>query len=165
MIALTYHGLSVPWQLIAAAAFVLIARARRGRRMAAAVLLAVPRMVGWARRVARSHRPRDSRRGFTPDERAAIIARAGYQCEWVDGWKRCEARHGAPGVQLEADHVYPWAFGGPTTLGNGQALCRPHNAKKSGKLPTPQYLWRLAHSRAGYMEVVPRPGRRERAWH
>jgi hypothetical protein len=82
----------------------------------------------------------------------------------LDGWTRCAAVHGAPGVQLEADHVYPWAYGGPTSLANGQALCRPHNAKKSGKLPTPQYLYRLAHSRATYMAEVPRPGRRERTW-
>ena len=36
-----------------------------------------------------------------------------------------------PGVQLQIDHVVPWAEGGPTTLDNLQTLCTPCNLGKS----------------------------------
>jgi 5-methylcytosine-specific restriction endonuclease McrA len=152
---------SVLWQVVAVVAFVLLVRARRGRRMILAALLAVPKALRWVWRETRSRRRRDSRRGFTPDERAYIIARAGGQCEWVGaGWARCQAFHGAAGVTLEADHVWPHALGGPTTVENGQALCGPHNRRKGSRAPTPAYLWRLRTSRARYMEKVPTPRRR-----
>ena len=34
---------------------------------------------------------------------------------------------------MDADHVIPWSKGGPTTIENGQMLCKRHNLEKSDK--------------------------------
>ena len=36
-----------------------------------------------------------------------------------------------------ADHIFPWAKGGPTILNNGQPLCATCNLKKGCSLPIP----------------------------
>jgi hypothetical protein len=51
------------------------------------------------------------------------------------------------GDELEADHIYPHARGGDTELGNGQMLCRMHNARKSAHVPSWWYRSRLARGR------------------
>ncbi|MGW3973916.1 HNH endonuclease [Streptomyces ardesiacus] len=55
---------------------------------------------------------------------------------------------GAPGT--EADHIHPWSRGGATELWNGQMLCRRHNRRKSNRVPSPLYHWRLARRRKKY---------------
>ncbi|MFF8914213.1 HNH endonuclease signature motif containing protein, partial [Streptomyces sp. NPDC015032] len=59
-------------------------------------------------------------------------------------WFRCPA----PGT--EADHIHPWSRGGPTELWNGQLLFRRHNRRKSNRVPSPLYRWRLARWRKKY---------------
>ena len=66
-----------------------------------------------------------TRKAFPPKVRQAIFDRSGGECE-------------ACGVEIapdnwHADHRVPVAFGGESTLANGQALCQPCNAAK-GKL-------------------------------
>jgi 5-methylcytosine-specific restriction endonuclease McrA len=66
-----------------------------------------------------------ARKAFPPKVRQAIYDRSGGECE-------------ACGVEIapdnwHCDHVIPVAFGGESTLANGQALCQPCNTAK-GKL-------------------------------
>lgn len=35
--------------------------------------------------------------------------------------------------EMDADHIIPWSKGGPTTIENGQMLCKRHNLEKSDK--------------------------------
>lgn len=35
--------------------------------------------------------------------------------------------------EMDADHIVPWSKGGPTTVENGQMLCKRHNLEKSDK--------------------------------
>ncbi|MEV8060755.1 DEAD/DEAH box helicase family protein [Streptomyces antimycoticus] len=65
--------------------------------------------------------PRDQRRAFKSDERAALFIAANGRCiacgeELTRGW------HG--------DHMRPWSKGGPTDVINGQAYCPNCNFKK-----------------------------------
>ena len=87
---------------------------------------------------------RDPRRDFTAAERSAIFARAGGRCEHRGFILRCRrtAQH--------ADHVWPWATGGPTSVANAQALCARHNLSKGARRPTRWYLARLERARRRY---------------
>ena len=38
-------------------------------------------------------------------------------------------------IATAADHIWPWALGGKTIIGNGQPLCTPCNSKKGCKPP------------------------------
>lgn len=88
---------------------------------------------------------KDPRRMFTTAQREAIRRRAGGRCEHLYfGLFRCRNR-GA-----EADHVYPHAKGGATSLVNGQWLCRMHNRAKSDHYPSQFYVSRLKASRKKY---------------
>ena len=63
-----------------------------------------------------------ARKAFPPKVRQAIYDRSGGHC-------------GICGVEIapdnwHADYVIPVAFGGESTLANGQALCQPCNAAK-----------------------------------
>lgn len=88
---------------------------------------------------------RDPQRLYTQNQRMALARQAGFQCEHkLPWWFRCQARG------READHVIPWSRGGPTTLPNGQWLCRRHNRAKSNIVPSPIYRWRLARRRRRY---------------
>lgn len=55
--------------------------------------------------------------------RAQVLARDGYCCSYVsaDGVK-CGSR-----LQLQLDHVVPFARGGKSTPENLRVLCRAHN--------------------------------------
>ncbi|MEK7466204.1 MAG: DUF262 domain-containing protein [Planctomycetota bacterium] len=69
---------------------------------------------------------RDTKRTFSEEQKLAIWDRAGHQCEWLDGAKRCKKvlenfREG------DADHIVKWSSGGPTSLANGRLLCQKHN--------------------------------------
>ncbi|MGI8306967.1 HNH endonuclease [Saccharopolyspora hattusasensis] len=86
---------------------------------------------------------RDPRRLFTWEQKKTLLARAGHRCEHKPLlWSRCKATS-----ELEADHVVPWSRGGPTQLWNGSVLCRRHNRRKSNRIPTAFYRWRLAQRR------------------
>ena len=89
---------------------------------------------------------RDPWRTFKHEARRVVMERAGNRCEGsvflVFG--RC----GDPAV--EADHVYPWSRGGPTTPSNGQALCRGHNRNKGAWKPGWWYLLALERRRRRY---------------
>jgi len=56
-------------------------------------------------------------------------------------WRRdngiCQYPHCGLSVSwsdFHADHIYPWSKGGPTTIKNGQVLCRKHNLEKGSKI-------------------------------
>ena len=38
-----------------------------------------------------------------------------------------------PAEECEADHIQPWAWGGPTIQANGRMLCRFHNRWRTGR--------------------------------
>ncbi|MCJ0875180.1 HNH endonuclease [Streptomyces sp. AP-93] len=92
--------------------------------------------------VGRKRRWRDPTRLFTWSQKQQLIRQANGQCEHKPPlWFRC------PTAGTEADHIYPWSRGGPTELWNGQLLCRRHNRRKSNRVPSPLYRWRLARRR------------------
>jgi 5-methylcytosine-specific restriction endonuclease McrA len=89
---------------------------------------------------------RDPWRGFKYDLRRRALDRAGARCEApvLLIWGRCAE------TATEVDHVYPWSRGGPTALGNGQALCRSHNRRKGALAPSWWYVLGLERRRRGY---------------
>lgn len=92
-------------------------------------------------------RKRDRWRSYKFDIRRQVIARAGGRCEaaafiWFG---RCHE------PAAEADHVYPWSKGGPTTVMNGQALCRGHNRHKAAMTPPWWYILLLERRRRSYV--------------
>jgi len=88
---------------------------------------------------------RDPQRLFTVEQRNEMRRRAQGQCEHKHPlWMRCN-RPGSHG-----DHIYPWSKGGATTLANGQWLCEMHNLRKSNKVPSRLYIWRLQMRRRRY---------------
>ena len=88
----------------------------------------------------------DPWRRFKYESRRVVMSRAGNRCEGAAFlvWGRCAE------PAIEADHVYPWSRGGPTTLSNGQALCRGHNRRKGAWKPPWWYLLSLEHRRRSY---------------
>jgi superfamily II DNA or RNA helicase len=70
--------------------------------------------------------PHAIRRTFNPGERKAIRRLFGATC----------AECGAEAQDGHADHVQPFAAGGPTDLGNAQWLCAPCNLAKGAATPT-----------------------------
>lgn len=104
-------------------------------------------ILDWARRYA----VRDRQRRYTTTQRARLAALASGRCEHKNPlWFRCHR----PGEH--ADHVMPWSRGGRTTIENGQWLCATHNLRKSNRIPSPFYRWRLARRRASYQVIVRR---------
>ncbi len=65
-------------------------------------------------------------RGFPRRLHQALLASGRGRCAF-DG---CDS----PVSWLEADHVFPWAKGGRTSLRNGQLLCGPHNRAKGATI-------------------------------
>jgi len=71
--------------------------------------------------------------GLTPIEieevlgpRAFTVGRPGGPCASLRIWGyECAGRS-----KIEADHLWPYALGGPTAPGNAIALCRDHNYLK-----------------------------------
>lgn len=91
----------------------------------------------------RRRRWRDPHRLFTREQKLVLLARAGHRCEHKPPfWRRCPTMR-----RLEADHIVPWSRGGPTQLWNGAVLCHKHNRRKSNRLPTTLYRWRLERRR------------------
>lgn len=93
----------------------------------------------------RKRRHRDSKRFYSWPEKQVLIRQAAGRCEHKPPlWTRCPAR----GTQ--ADHLVPWSRGGPTELWNGQLLCHRHNQRKSNRVPSALYRWRLQRRRTKY---------------
>ena len=94
--------------------------------------------------------PRGSKRhewrSFKYGNRTVVMERAGGRCEAALFlvWGQCAS------PATEADHVYPWSKGGPTTPANGQALCQRHNRSKSDLTPPWWYVLGLERRRASY---------------
>ena len=70
---------------------------------------------------------------LTPEHRAwrlAVMQRAGWQCQAIEGGVRCGKR--SPEHRLFADHVVERKDGGAATdPANGQALCGAHHQAKT----------------------------------
>ncbi|HWU32851.1 MAG TPA: HNH endonuclease signature motif containing protein [Marmoricola sp.] len=96
-------------------------------------------------RVSVSKRHRDPQRWFTHDQKREILRRSGHRCEATYLGRRC-----AHTTDLQADHVIPWAAGGPTTVANGQALCRTCNREKSNRVPSSRQVRKLDERRTHY---------------
>ena len=110
-----------------------------------AVLAGVLRYFFGPGRVSVAHRRRDAQRRFNAAQRREIMQRAGHRCEGVILGIRCRRTS-----DLHADHVIPWAAGGPTTVENGQALCRDCNREKSNRVPSSRQVRRLGERRTRY---------------
>lgn len=92
----------------------------------------------------------ESRRMFTDVQRREIFEACGSRCEHKHPlWFRC----GRPAEH--ADHIYPFARGGSTSLANAQGLCARHNLRKSAVVPTRIYRWRLRRRRRRYHPTNP----------
>ena len=65
-------------------------------------------------------------RDFSPRQRQEIYNKSGGKCQLCSTAISMNA--------FEADHITPWSLGGPTTVENGQALCRPCNQNKSAQM-------------------------------
>ena len=63
------------------------------------------------------------RRSFTKAEKEAMFAKQKGQCMYC-GKREREYTY------FDADHKTPFSLGGPTSLSNGQMLCRPCNTRK-----------------------------------
>lgn len=61
---------------------------------------------------------------ISQDLRQKVFERDGYRCVECGSSKR-----------LSADHIIPEVSGGPTTLENLQAMCRPCNSEKGASMP------------------------------
>ena len=89
--------------------------------------------------------PKDPRRIFAVADRKVAFDRAGNRCEyngWL--WFRCwrPAHH--------ADHFFPHARGGATSMRNLVAACTTCNLAKSAHMPTPLVRRRLERRRRRY---------------
>lgn len=89
---------------------------------------------------------RDPWRRFKYGARREVMGRAGGRCEGPVflAWGRCDE------PATEADHIYPWARGGPTLPANGQALCGGHNRHKGSMRPPWWYVVSLERRRRTY---------------
>lgn len=105
-----------------------------------------------------SHANRDPQRMFIAEHRRICFDRAGYRCEMSAlGPLRCQrpAEH--------ADHHFPWARGGASTLDNAVAACPRHNTSKGAKMPSRMQTWVITRRRRRYFPQYTnhRPG----AWY
>ena len=88
---------------------------------------------------------RDPQRMFTADQRRAGFGRAGSQCEMSTPWlTRCTRTAG------HADHFYPHARGGASSMRNLVAACAPHNLSKGAKMPSSLERRLIEHRRRRY---------------
>ena len=107
------------------------------------VLLRIYRVIRWAPIATAGL---DPLRRFKGADRAAILFRAGTQCERHSLlFGRCKETK-----KLHADHVHPHSRGGSTTVANGQVLCSRHNKQKAARIPFNLELRRLEKQRALY---------------
>jgi 5-methylcytosine-specific restriction endonuclease McrA len=106
------------------------------------VIAAAFRSIRFRLRISRGKRNKDPQRLFNQSQKRELYTRCGYRCEYPRPFLgRCHAK------ATEADHVYPWSLGGPTTLENAAGLCKRHNLKKSNHIPTRRYMRALNRNR------------------
>lgn len=110
-----------------------------------AIVAGVLRFFFGPGRVSVAQRHRDPQRWFTRQQRREILARAGNRCEATYLGRRCRRT-----TELQADHVVPWAAGGPTTIDNGQALCRDCNREKTNRVPSSRQVRKIGERRTRY---------------
>lgn len=67
--------------------------------------------------------PSDTREEISPSLRYQVLTRDESTC------KKCGRK--TPDVELQVDHMLPWACGGSTVVDNLQSLCRECNQGKS----------------------------------
>jgi 5-methylcytosine-specific restriction endonuclease McrA len=67
---------------------------------------------------------------YTNEQKDEGHARAGRQCEFSVGLRRC------PQQSAHADHFYPFSRGGATSMKNFVAACEFHNLSKGAKMPS-----------------------------
>ena len=60
----------------------------------------------------------------------------------------CGANERRP-THLEVDHIIPWGEGGPTALGNVQALCTACHKRKGTRSQTELWQWMIDHGGCG----------------
>lgn len=91
-------------------------------------------------------RTRDPWRTFRYGARDYVFCNAKWRCEGprVFVFGRCKRS------ATEIDHVFPHSKGWPTSLTNGQALCRPCNRAKGNRTPTYWYVKSLERRRRRY---------------
>jgi hypothetical protein len=78
----------------------------------------------------------DNKRLFNEAEKIIIYRRDKGLCQQClnDGKPENEAQ--VTWTQYQADHIFPYAKGGQTTIDNAQVLCAYHNVRKSATVPT-----------------------------
>jgi len=78
----------------------------------------------------------DNKRLFNEAEKIIIYRRDKGLCQQClkDGKPENEAQ--VTWTQYQADHIFPYAKGGQTTIDNAQVLCVYHNVRKSATVPT-----------------------------
>jgi len=83
-------------------------------------------------------------RAFSSQQRMDGFVRARGRCEFDNGLLRCKnkAEH--------ADHFYPWALGGATSMRNLVAACSGHNLAKGAKMPSVALKSRIETRRRSY---------------
>lgn len=92
---------------------------------------------------------KDPQRGFSGLQKDAGHRRASRRCE-MDNWLFMRCRRASE----HADHHYPHARGGASSINNLVAACAPHNLRKSAKMPTKLASWRIQHRRKRYFPVT-----------
>lgn len=115
----------------------------------AVVVVGLFLLVAVVRKIRAGFAPQlDRQRLFTQAQRLRCFQRAGNRCEHKPllGF-RCRE------VPTQGDHIYPWSRGGATVMSNQAAMCRRHNAKKSNRIPSPLYVWRLERRRRSYFPL------------
>ena len=85
----------------------------------------------WLMRQSGGRTVKDPTRAFSADQRRAGFRRASDQCEFSTPWlTRCVR------TSSHADHFFPHAKGGASTMRNLVAACPTHNLSKGAKLPS-----------------------------
>lgn len=101
--------------------------------LAVVVVFLVVRRLTWGRPIPAppTGGQRDSRRLFSDRDREWVYRCAGHRCEASILGFRCPATN-----DLQLDHFYPYAKGGPTDRSNLVLLCPYHNRVKTDHVPT-----------------------------
>lgn len=73
---------------------------------------------------------KDEKRCFSEAERISIYRRDKGLCQMCLKEGKSEKEACVGWSEYEADHIITHAKGGPTTIFNGQVLCRYHNSRK-----------------------------------
>jgi hypothetical protein len=87
--------------------------------------------------------------------RREVWRRSGGRCEWVlESGERCGSTK-----RVEVDHVDPRALGGPPTIENTRALCRPHNLLAARQVFGDQWMDRFTRVGSAHPVRGMAPGR------